>query len=138
MANRHRVCKSKRLHKCREHLEPRPVVPKRKFNSFKMRAVGKTACVPSEGLGTVVVGVELVDCDPVMACSRKPDGRSHREYGSAGDKVGIDFDSHAFRSSHGAIQRVDFTGHGLPPETCGGLPFPIAGDALQPGRSFAP
>ncbi len=115
MANRHRVCESKRLHKCCQNLEPRSVIPKGKFNSFKMRAVGKTACIPSEGLWTVVVGVELVDCHPVMACSRKPDDQSRREYGHAGEEVGIDFGSDAVSSNYGAIQRVDFTGHGLRP-----------------------
>ncbi len=115
MANRHRVCESKRLHECCEHLEPGPVIPKRKFNGFKMRPVGKTARIPSEGLGTVVVGVELVDCHPVMACSRKPDDESCREYGRASDEVGIDFDSDAVSSNYGASRRVDASGHGLLP-----------------------
>jgi len=50
-----------------------------------------------------------------MACSRKPDDQSNREYGRAGDEVGIDFDSDAVSSNYGAIQRVDVTGRGLLP-----------------------
>jgi len=50
-----------------------------------------------------------------MARSRKPDDESYREYGRANQDVGADFDSRATRSHYGAIQRVDFTGHGLLP-----------------------
>src|SRR5262249_25251456 len=97
----HRFCESKRLHKCYEHLEPRPVIPKRKFDGFKMRAVGKTACIPGEGLGTVVIGVELVDCHPVMAGGREPNDHGCREYDRAGGEVGIDFGRHAVSSDYG-------------------------------------
>ncbi len=61
MADGQRVSKPKRLHEGREHLIPGAVVPKREFDGFEMRAIGKACRIPGEGLGAVIVGVELID-----------------------------------------------------------------------------
>jgi hypothetical protein len=66
MPNRDPVGDVERLDIGREHLKPRPVIPKRKLDGFEVGAVLETARIPGERLGTVVVGIELIDRKPVI------------------------------------------------------------------------
>jgi hypothetical protein len=59
-------------------MEPRAVIPKGILDGFESGSVGEAARIPSESLGAVLVGIELIDCDPVVADSRKAD----KEYGA--------------------------------------------------------
>src|ERR1019366_4339977 len=59
-------------------MEPGAVIPKGILDGFKGGSVGEAARIPSERLGAVVVGIELIDCDPVVADGRKAD----KEYGA--------------------------------------------------------
>ena len=72
MSDRDPVGKIKRLEIGREHVKPRPVVPKRKFDGLEVRAVLEAARVPGERLGAVVVGVELINGQPIV----RPPSRS--------------------------------------------------------------
>jgi hypothetical protein len=64
MSNRDPVGKVERLDIGREHLKPRPVIPKREFHGLEVRAVHKTAGVPGDvGEGriqAVATGVALL------------------------------------------------------------------------------
>jgi len=90
MANRHPVGEVEGLDVGREHVKPRPVVPERKFHGFEMGAVGKAARVPGERLGPVIVGIELVDTDPIVGCGRQPDDQRRAQQGGSGDDLHID------------------------------------------------
>jgi hypothetical protein len=90
VSQRDPIGKIERLDVRREHLKPRPVIPKRKFHGLEMRAVDKSARVPRERLGPVVVGVELVDGEPVVGSGCKPQHQDCAQQGGRGDELGID------------------------------------------------
>jgi hypothetical protein len=89
MANRDPVGKVKRLDIGRKHLEPRPVIPKGKFHGLELRAVSKSARIPGERLGAVVVGVELVNGEAVVGGGGKADDKHGAEQGRGSDDLGI-------------------------------------------------
>ena len=110
MSDRDPVGKIKRLDIGREHVKPRPVVPQRKFDGLEVGAVLEAARVPGERLGAVVVGVELVDGQPVV-------GRRCKSYHDHGTQQGRRRDD--FRVDHE-------TRH----------PFPPPGDRAVKHRQF--
>ena len=73
----------------RQDGSPWSVVPKREFHGFEMRAVGKTARVPGERLGAVIVGVELIDAEPVVGRGGKSDNEGGAEHGRGQHQLGI-------------------------------------------------
>jgi hypothetical protein len=90
VSNRDPVGEVERLDIGREHLKPRPVIPKRKFHGLEVGAVHKTAGVPGERLGTVVVGIELIDGKSVVGGRRKPHHQHGAQQGRRGHVLGID------------------------------------------------
>src|SRR5262245_55413487 len=101
-----------------------------------MRAVDKSARVPGERLGPVVVGVELVDGETVVASGCKSQHQDCAQQGGRGDELGIDprplfppplgrtgerrQPSYLFRSPAGRRRRGELLEQGLrPAEYCG-------------------
>jgi len=116
MSNRDPVGEVERLDIGREHLKPRPVIPKRKFDDLEVGAVHKAARVPGERLGTVIVAIELVDGKPVVGDRRKPHHQHGAQQGRSGDDLGIDCTAR-FRpppEPAGRCRHVDPSMTGLP------------------------
>ena len=66
-----RSASSKRLEIGREHVKPWPVVPQRKFDGLEVGSVLEAARVPGKSLRAVIVGVELIDGQPVIRDRRE-------------------------------------------------------------------
>ena len=56
-----------RLHQHRKNMEPRSVEPKRVFNRIEIGAVGEKARIPGQRLLAVVIGVELINGNCIVA-----------------------------------------------------------------------
>src|SRR5262249_42602489 len=72
MAHCDRICRYYRLGDGSEDLVPGAVVPEVLLNGLEMRPVAAETGVPGERLWTVVVGIELVDGQTIVARSREP------------------------------------------------------------------
>ena len=90
MSDRDPVGKIKRLEIGREHVKPRPVVPKGKFDRLEMRPVLEAARVPGERLGAVVVGVELINGQPIVGRREKPHRKHRAQQESCCDNFRVD------------------------------------------------
>src|SRR5262249_9716714 len=86
MTDGQRLSKIERLDCCREDLKPGPVIPERKFDGFKLRAICEAASIPSERLRSIIIGIEFVYGGPVISCRGKPGNKrgdqKHRNSGA--------------------------------------------------------
>jgi hypothetical protein len=74
------------------------------FDGFEMRAIGKACPIPGEGLGAVIVGVELIDGSSIMTGSCEPDDKRDSENSRPGDDLAIDGKAAAGRQ--GSVFRI--------------------------------
>jgi hypothetical protein len=77
------------LKKERDRAE-RKALPKRKLHSLKMRAVDKSTRVPGESLWPIVVGVEFIDGEAVVAGRCKSQHQHRTQQDGCSDDLGID------------------------------------------------
>src|SRR5216683_1729555 len=90
MSNGDPVGEIERLDIGREHVKPRTIIPKREFDGLELGTVGEAAGVPGQGLRAVIVGVELVDREPVVGGRPKPHHQRRANERDGPDDLRID------------------------------------------------
>jgi hypothetical protein len=61
-----------RLDERGQNLKPGAVIPKRLFNVVEHPSIVEAARIPGECFHAVLIGIPLIECDPVIPQSGKP------------------------------------------------------------------
>ena len=88
VAHCERACETERLYGSRHHLRPRAV--HRHLLEGELRAIRKAAGIPSESFRPVILGVELVDRDAVVARGGDSEYERKTKDGAADHQLGIE------------------------------------------------